>query len=254
MNAKRIWMLLCVLVFVLLVCIACNAPNDSEESNIISEHTDGMLEGDDVNYEGGCEVNNPVYLPLPYSRAFVEETVPYDEYMFLHDMAVNYYSARIDAEEGALLLLSLRVIDEWQPDTGGKYYLCYMATHDYYDISERLVSGTARDMISGESVDFYGGRLIRFQVSKADTECVTRNYWGYQLEEILEFPESGEVETAIQELCEGREVEEILYAAEQGEISKKDVIGKRYVLPEEYAINSGAMLEKYLDVYFPESK
>lgn len=263
MQSKKVQkvqiVLLCLAVFALQIFTACNKMDGSAKTDSVEKQNGATLEDgkdskkEQPQYAGESgTIDIPVYLPLPYSNAFMDETMLYDEYMFLHDAAVSYYSTQVDAREGSLLLLSLRLIDEWRAGNS-KYYLCYMATIDYYNISEQIASGAVGDLLIGESIDFYGGRLIRFRLSKVEPEKAETNYWGYQLEEILELPESGISESDVKELCGGRKIAEILCAAEQGEISKRDVQGIRYVLPEQYAMDSNAMIKKYLDTFFPDS-
>ncbi len=78
------------------------------------------------------------------------------------------------------------------------------------------------------------------------------NYWGFKAIEILEQPPWGANGEDIRELCGGQPILEALLDANTGASDPADVPYLRDILPSEYAHDPTAMLEKYLETYFPE--
>jgi hypothetical protein len=135
----------------------------------------------------------PLYFPMPYYRTFFENPLTDDIDRFLHDTAVNYYTARGDARSGSLLIISLRILDEWDAGDGATYYLCLMAEYDYYDLARQLIenNGTYDDP-ADDGTGYSLGGLVRFKVTPFDYgDNDLTNYWSFKAVEILEPAEGG---------------------------------------------------------------
>jgi len=201
----------------------------------------------------------PLYFPLPYYHAFFGGSA--NEFFdsvdaFIHNSAVNYYSSRVDANSGHLLLVSLRLLDEWDTGSDETYYLCFMAQYDYYNLSELLLEkGYNRGDHVGDGTGYSQGRLIRFKltqfVEQGPPHNIT-NFYGYSAIEILEEPMWGTNGGSIEELCGDRPIADTLLRAMNGAVRYEDVPYIRDILPSEYAHDKPALLEKYLQTYFPE--
>lgn len=196
----------------------------------------------------------PLYFPMPYYSTFFDSPLVDNIDAFLHDTAVNYYTAQVDARSGSLLLVSLRLLDEWDAGDGGTYYLCYMATYDYYDLARQLVEkGGSSNITYGDGIDGSSlGWLVRFKVTPLGSGGNAINYWGFKAVEILEQPPWGTNGDDIRELCSGQPIFEALMDVYTGASDPADVPYLRDILPSEYAHDPPAMLEKYLETYFPE--
>jgi len=194
---------------------------------------------------------------MPYYHAFIGGQA--NEFLgnidaFLHNTAVNYYSSRVDANSGHLLLVSLRLIDEWDTGDGAAYYLCFMAEYDYYGLAEQFFEKeTYDDRFIGDGTGYSLGGLIRFKVTPLnDDEPNVTNFWGFSAIEILEQPMWGTAGGTVVELCGDRPIMDALLKAENGTCSYSDVPYIRDILPSEYAHDKTALLEKYLEAFFPE--
>ena len=190
----------------------------------------------------------PVYLPLPIYQVFTGITDgPEDEDAFLHRTAVEYYSLRNrDARQGDLLIPSLRIIEIWDAENGDTFYLCLMATADYYGLAEDVRQNRLYIDPTDDSRGEIGlGYPVRFRIARAGwRESDAYNYWPYHCTEILEMPPSSDGKgdiPYISKMCEGFPglLERMLNYDESDYI--------RDVLPPSIAHDKNALLEVYLE-------
>ena len=247
---KKIISLLLVLSLatVLPACSRDLPPEENKETTI--------TENDPVPHaeQPAAAPDYPLYLPLPYYGTFYEEPILSGNIdAFLHNSTVDYYSTRVDAKSGHLLIPSLRLIDEWDAGDGATYYLCFAAYLDYYDLAETLMAGDTYKDPAYDGSDFFLGGLIRFKVTSFPLdEGSVQNFWGFQETEILESPPWGTNGEHIRTLCGDRPIAQTLLDAENrpGGYSS-DFPYIRDILPSEYAHSKTALLEVYLEHYFP---
>ncbi len=178
----------------------------------------------------------PLYLPLPYSYVFGLEKGDIDA--FLHDTAVNNYSTRVDPKDGDLLLPSLRLIDTWDAEDGGVYYLCFMRHIDYYELAKFIINGAEYFDPFDDGTGVGLGAVVRFKVVKDDFSY----YYEWACTELLENPPSGDGGYAIRSMC-GDHTE----LADRIINSPKDVPYIRDILPS--AGDKAALLDIYLKYF-----
>ncbi|MCL2125054.1 MAG: hypothetical protein FWH33_03600 [Oscillospiraceae bacterium] len=277
-KVTRVTVVLVLITFILNSCTnPTNSKNNSSSNSLLNTDTENVEFSNDEAVIGSPDVLStlsevsisdstkketpayPLYFPMPYYHVFAGGHVN-DYYgnidAFLHNSAVNYYSPRVDATSGHLLIPSLRLLDEWKGEGDMIYYLCFMAEYDYYNLAELLMEKEHDfDNFTGEGSDYSLGSLIRFKVMPFDeNENNVSNFWGFRAVDILEEPMWGTGGGAILELSGGRPIADDLLSAMNGAINNTDIPYIRDILASEYSHNKPKLLEKYLEVYFPRLK
>jgi len=198
----------------------------------------------------------PLYLPLPRYETFYSGHQGGNIDAFLHNTVVDYYSTRVSSKSGTLLIPSMRLLDEWDAGDGSTYYLCHWVQYDYYELAQLLLDGgTIDELINGGPGYSITGGLIRFKVTPMHYSGAVESYWGFKAVEILESPPWGTNGGDIKELCGGRPIADSLYEA-YNVPDGNDVWSIPYlrdILPDEYAFDMHALLQIYLDYYFPSA-
>lgn len=231
-----------VFSILLLLCTSCTVSNHDQASlpSISQFQTDDAslttnnLNTSDTTSETALDF--PLYLPLPYSYVFGLEKGDIDA--FLHDTAVNNYSTRENPKDGSLALPSLRLIDTWEAEDGGTYYLCFMRRIDYYDLAKFLKNNTSYNdpFYDGSGVSL--GELVRFKIFKDEFSY----YYDWSCTELLESFPSDDGGYSIRYMC-GDNVE----LADMIINTPKDVPYIRDILPS--ADDKEALLNIYLDYF-----
>lgn len=204
----------------------------------------------------------PLYLPLPYYYAFnsltaEEKTWETELDSFLHNTAVNDYSTRVTAKEGHLLLPSLRLLSSWDSNDGAKYYLCLMATYDFYNLSPWLKENADIPFKNpydvGSITGKVGGILVRYKVAEFDpnekTSYHAYDFGRFQCLEILEQPPYGDDNESIRDMCSNNPelCQQLINAnnAPGGDMESVPYI--RDILPN--AHDKAQLLEQYLNYF-----
>ena len=118
-----------------------------------------------------------------------------------------------------------------------------------------IAGGTISELIQGGAGYSMSGGLIRFKITPADEDNgnVT-NFLGFAAVEILESPPWGTNGGDIRDLCDNRPIADALYDAYYTPDGHDvwSIPHLRDILPSEYAFDMGALLQAYLDYYFPD--
>ena len=189
----------------------------------------------------------PLYFPMPYYNVFCpEQTAIGVNDAFLHNSAVNYYLSRADfSRNGDLMLVSLRVLDEWDAD-GGIRYLCIMWIYVYDDLSAELIDSGGK---SGAVLDSIAPFIVRLEVKNTYDNYEHLSNSTARSIEILDDGDGGIPEDQIMEICDGRPVAQLLL---DPDTRMDELPYLRDILPEEFSQNPEAMVKQYMEVCFPE--
>lgn len=225
-------------LFLLLLFTSCAVSNEGQKPLSSASQPQATLTDspNTTNSVPEPATQFPLYLPLPYSYVFGFEKG--DIYGFLHDVAVNNYSTRVNPKEGDLLLPSLRLIATWDAEDEGTYYLCFMRKMDYYDLAKFVKSGTDYfdPFDDGSGVGL--GEVVRFKIIKDNSNY----YYDWACTELLENPPAGDGGYAIRRMCGDKKD-----LAEKIINSPKEVSYIKDILPS--ADNKTELLEIYLKYF-----